>query len=90
MVQAKLLYGFETSVLSRHLLNCLEKPFSCLITLTQEMAVHCLTSDDNTMCGSSLINSSQKYIAKAANLGPTDEVEYDGVTYKICMAELMT
>jgi hypothetical protein len=52
--------------------------------------VHCLTSDDNTMCGSSLINSSQKYIAKAANLGPTDEVEYDGVTYKICMAELMT
>jgi hypothetical protein len=28
-------------------------------------------------------------MTKAANLGP-DEVEYDGVPYKICMAELTT
>ena len=45
-------------------------------------------SDDNTMYGSSL-TSGQKYMAKAANLGP-DKVKYDGITYKICMAELMT
>jgi hypothetical protein len=46
MVQAKLLYGFETWVLSRHLLNCLEQPFSCSITLTQEMytALHQMTT----------------------------------------------
>jgi hypothetical protein len=42
--------------------------------------------DDNTMCGSSL-TPCQKYMSKAANWSP-NEVEYDGVTYKICMAEL--
>jgi hypothetical protein len=36
--------------------------------------------------GHSSLIPRQKYIAKAANLGP-DEVEYDGVTYKICTAE---
>jgi hypothetical protein len=45
-------------------------------------------SDGTSVCSSSSIPR-QKYTAKAANLGP-DEVEYDGVTYKICMAELMT
>jgi hypothetical protein len=39
--------------------------------------------------GHSSLIPRQKYIAKAANLGP-DEVEYDGVTYKICTAELTT
>jgi hypothetical protein len=44
---------------------------------------------DDTSVGSSLLTPRQKYMAKAANLG-LDEVEYDGVTYKICMAELTT
>jgi hypothetical protein len=43
----------------------------------------------DTSVGSSLLIPRQKYMAKAANLGP-DEVEYDNVTYKICMTELMT
>jgi hypothetical protein len=44
--------------------------------------------DDNSV-GSSSLTPSQKYMAKAANLGP-DEVEDDGVTYKISMADLTT
>jgi hypothetical protein len=44
---------------------------------------------DDTSVGSSLLIPRQKYMTQAANLGP-DEVEYDGITYKICMAELMT
>jgi hypothetical protein len=48
--------------------------------------VHHLMSDDNSV-GGSLLTPRQKYMAKAASLGP-DEVEYDGVTYKICMVEL--
>jgi hypothetical protein len=44
---------------------------------------------DDSSVGSSSSTPRQKYISKAANLGP-DGVEYDGVTYKIHMAELMT
>jgi hypothetical protein len=40
--------------------------------------VHCLMSD-YTSVGGSLLTPSQRYMAKAANLGP-DEVEYVGVT----------
>jgi hypothetical protein len=47
-----------------------------------------LMLDDNTMYGS-LLTSSQKYMAKAANFCP-DKVKYDGITYKICMSGLMT
>jgi hypothetical protein len=44
---------------------------------------------DETSVGSSSLPHRWKYTAKPANLG-TDEVEYDSITYKICMAELMT
>jgi hypothetical protein len=40
------------------------------------------------MSGSSL-TPGQQYMAKAANLD-LDKVEYDSVTYKICMTEVMT
>ena len=46
----------------------------------------CLMSDDNMISNSSLIPS-QKYMAKAANLG-LDKVEYDGVTYKFTWQSL--
>jgi hypothetical protein len=44
---------------------------------------------DDTSVGNGLLIPRQKSMAKTANLGP-DEVEYDNITYKICMTELTT
>ncbi len=59
-----------------------------VLQLVQEMyAILCQMTIPCVVVDWHLARSS--YMAKAANLG-LDEVEYDGITYKICMAELTT